>query len=109
MGHRFSRGARGAIRPLLSCAAAACILVITLAPGGVIAQQPTFKTGTQVVSLFVTVADAQKRLGRKNPGKKVMTESPVIFLAFDLLVRPPTEEDFVVPHEEARNVRRRQS
>jgi Ca-activated chloride channel family protein len=26
------------------------------------AQQPTFKTGTQVVSLFVTVADAQKRL-----------------------------------------------
>jgi len=26
------------------------------------AQQPTFRTGTQVVSLFVTVADAQKRL-----------------------------------------------
>jgi Ca-activated chloride channel homolog len=26
------------------------------------AQQPTFKSGTQVVSLFVTVADAQKRL-----------------------------------------------
>src|SRR4030095_538498 len=25
-------------------------------------QQPTFKSGTQVVSLFVTVADAQKRL-----------------------------------------------
>jgi DNA ligase-1 len=30
-------------------------------------------------------AALQKRLGRKNPGKKVMTESPVIFLAFDLL------------------------
>src|SRR5262249_58259719 len=27
-----------------------------------IAQQPTFRSGTQVVSLFVTVADAQKRL-----------------------------------------------
>jgi len=30
-------------------------------------------------------AALQKRLGRKNPGKKVMTESPVIFLGFDLL------------------------
>lgn len=30
-------------------------------------------------------AALQKRLGRKSPGKKVMAESPVIFLAFDLL------------------------
>jgi DNA ligase 1 len=30
-------------------------------------------------------AALQKRLGRKNPGRKVMAESPVIFLAFDLL------------------------
>ncbi len=30
-------------------------------------------------------AALQKRLGRKNPGKKVMTDSPVIFLGFDLL------------------------
>ena len=30
-------------------------------------------------------AALQKRLGRKNPGKKVMGDSPVIFLAFDLL------------------------
>lgn len=30
-------------------------------------------------------AALQKRLGRKNPGKKVLEESPVIFLAFDLL------------------------
>jgi len=30
-------------------------------------------------------AALQKRLGRKNPGKKVMSDSPVIFLAFDLL------------------------
>jgi Ca-activated chloride channel family protein len=32
------------------------------ASAAVLAQQPTFKSGTQVVSLFVTVADAQKRL-----------------------------------------------
>jgi DNA ligase-1 len=30
-------------------------------------------------------AALQKRLGRKNPGKKVMADSPVVFLAFDLL------------------------
>jgi DNA ligase-1 len=30
-------------------------------------------------------AALQKRLGRKNPGKKILAESPVIFLAFDLL------------------------
>jgi uncharacterized protein (DUF983 family) len=35
--------------------------------------------------------------------------SKTLFLAFDLLVRPPTEEDFVVPHEEARNIRRKQT
>jgi uncharacterized protein (DUF983 family) len=34
--------------------------------------------------------------------------SKTLFLAFDLLVRPPSEEDFVLPHEEARNLRRRQ-
>jgi uncharacterized protein (DUF983 family) len=31
--------------------------------------------------------------------------SKTLFLAFDLLIRPPTEEDFIVPHEEARNLR----
>jgi len=31
--------------------------------------------------------------------------SKTLFLAFDLLVRPPTEEDFDVPHEEARRLR----
>src|SRR5437870_8069104 len=39
--------------------------IITSSAINVVAQQPqgpTFKTGTQVVSLFVTVADAQKRL-----------------------------------------------
>jgi DNA ligase 1 len=33
----------------------------------------------------MSFAALQKRLGRKNPGKKVMSESPVIFLAFDLI------------------------
>ncbi len=31
--------------------------------------------------------------------------SKTLFLAFDLFVRPPGEEDFVVPHEEARRHR----
>jgi Ca-activated chloride channel family protein len=62
MGHGISCRARGAIRALLSCAAGAFLVIIVPAPGVVIAQQPTFRTGTQVVSLFVTVADAQKRL-----------------------------------------------
>jgi uncharacterized protein (DUF983 family) len=35
--------------------------------------------------------------------------SKTFFLAFDLLVRPPTEEDFVLPHEEARVARRKSS
>jgi uncharacterized protein (DUF983 family) len=35
--------------------------------------------------------------------------SKTLFLAFDLWMRPPTEEDFVVPHEEARMARRKQS
>jgi uncharacterized protein (DUF983 family) len=33
--------------------------------------------------------------------------SKTLFLAFDLWVRPPTEEDFMVPHEEALNLRRK--
>jgi uncharacterized protein (DUF983 family) len=31
--------------------------------------------------------------------------SKTLFLAFDLLVRPASEEDFAVPHEEARHLR----
>ena len=62
MGHGFSCRARGAISVLLSCAAGAFLVIVVLTAGSVIARQPTFKTGTQVVSLFVTVADAQKRL-----------------------------------------------
>jgi uncharacterized protein (DUF983 family) len=35
--------------------------------------------------------------------------SKTLFLAFDLWMRPPTEEDFVMPHEEARVLRRKPS
>lgn len=33
--------------------------------------------------------------------------SKTFFLAFDLMVRPPSEEDFALPHEEARRPLRR--
>ena len=33
--------------------------------------------------------------------------SKTLFLAFDLLVRPPTEEDFILPHEQSPRTRRR--
>ena len=33
--------------------------------------------------------------------------SKTLFLAFDLLVRPPTDEDFAVPHEEVRRLKHR--
>jgi Ca-activated chloride channel homolog len=42
-----------------------CSLAVVLAIGAtavLVAQQPTFRAGTQVVSIFVTVADLQKRL-----------------------------------------------
>lgn len=41
--------------------------------------------GMTIARQVMPFAALQKRLGRKNPGKKVMAESPVIFLAFDLL------------------------
>jgi Ca-activated chloride channel family protein len=37
-------------------------ILVVIASAALAAQQPTFRAGTQVVSLFVTVADAQKRL-----------------------------------------------
>jgi Ca-activated chloride channel homolog len=46
---------------LVALVAAASIVVLAQQPPPS-PQQPTFKSGTQVVSLFVTVADAQKRL-----------------------------------------------
>src|SRR5262245_39711678 len=42
-------------------AAVSAALIVSLS-ALVLAQQPTFRAGTQVVSLFATVTDAQKRL-----------------------------------------------
>jgi len=50
------------IRRCPSAAAAALAACASLALAAQQPQGPTFKSGTQVVSLFVTVADAQKRL-----------------------------------------------
>ena len=33
--------------------------------------------------------------------------SKTLFLAFDLFIRPPSDDDFAVPHEEARRQRHR--
>jgi Ca-activated chloride channel family protein len=54
-------------------------------------QQPTFKSGTQVVSLFVTVADAQKRLvpGLTQEDFEVYdNDKPQPIVYFDNSVRP---------------------
>ena len=46
----------------LAVPAAVAALTVATSLAVLAQQQPTFKSGTQVVSLFVTVADAQKRL-----------------------------------------------
>src|SRR5262245_52567194 len=38
------------------------LAVLAAAPVGISAEQPTFRAGTELVSLFVTVTDAQRRL-----------------------------------------------
>src|SRR5438874_1649621 len=56
-------------------------------------QQPTFKSGTQVVSLFVTVADAQRRLVpdlEKGDFEVFDNEKPQPIIYFDNLVQPIT-------------------
>jgi Ca-activated chloride channel homolog len=49
-------------RKRFSIAIALAVAVSAVVSAVLAAQQPTFRAGTQVVSLFVTVADAQKRL-----------------------------------------------
>ena len=58
---------------------------------GLIAQQPTFKAGTQVVSLFVTVTDPQKRLVpdlTKDDFTVFDNEKPQPLIYFDNSIRP---------------------
>lgn len=57
------------------------------------AQQPTFKTGTQVVSLFVTVADAQRRLVpdlSKDDFEVFDNDKPQPIIYFDNQIQPIT-------------------
>lgn len=57
------------------------------------AQQPTFRAGTQIVSLFVTVADAQKRLVpdlAKDDFEVLDNDKPQSIVYFDNLVQPIT-------------------
>jgi Ca-activated chloride channel family protein len=68
-------------------------IIATAASLVVAAQQPTFKSGTQVVSLFVTVADATKRLvpDLKQEDFEVFdNEKPQAITYFDSSIRPIT-------------------
>jgi Ca-activated chloride channel family protein len=72
---------------MAGAAALAAALSISLAAE----QQPTFKAGTQVVSLFVTVADPQKRLVpdlTKDDFSVFDNEKPQPIVYFDNSVRP---------------------
>src|SRR3989475_12844983 len=79
-------------RPLL--AAAVVAVAASIVTVSAIAQQPpTFKSGTQVVSLFVTVADAQKRLVpdlTKDDFEGFDNEKPQTITYFDNSVHPIT-------------------
>ena len=73
---------------MLGAGAIAAALSIGLAAQ---AQQPTFKTGTQVVSIFATVVDAQKRLvpGLTQDDFSVFdNEKPQPLVYFDNSIRP---------------------
>jgi Ca-activated chloride channel homolog len=68
-------------------------IIATTASLVVAAQQPTFKSGTQVVSLFVTVADAAKRLvpDLKQEDFEVFdNDKPQPITYFDSSIRPIT-------------------
>ena len=70
------------------CAAATSAAVLAQQPQG-----PIFKAGTQVVSLFVTVADAQKRLVpdlMKDDFEVFDNEKPQTLTYFDNSIRPIT-------------------
>jgi Ca-activated chloride channel homolog len=73
--------------------AAAGAIAAGLSAAALAAQQPTFKAGTQVVSLFVTVADAQKRLVpdlTKDDFEVFDNEKPQAITYFDNSIHPIT-------------------
>src|SRR5262249_16144809 len=68
-------------------------LLVLAGSGALVAQQPTFRTGTQVVSMFVTVADAQNRLvpDLKQEDFEVFdNDKPQPITYFDNSIRPIT-------------------
>jgi Ca-activated chloride channel family protein len=72
-------------KPIAGAAALAAMSI------SLVAQQPTFKAATQVVSLFVTVSDAQKRLvpGLTKEDFEVFdNEKPQPLVYFDNSIRP---------------------
>jgi len=70
--------------------AGAAVLAATMSIG-LVAQQPTFKAGTQVVSIFATVTDAQKRLVpdlTQDDFSVFDNEKPQPLVYFDNSIRP---------------------
>ena len=75
------------VRPLVSLALG------LLVSGAVVAQQPTFRSGTQTVPLYVTVTDAQGRLVpdlTKDDFQVLDNTKPQTLTLFDNAVRPIT-------------------
>jgi len=73
-------------KPLAGAAVLAAAMSI-----GLVAQQPTFKAGTQVVSIFATVTDAQKRLVpdlTQDDFSVFDNEKPQPLVYFDNSIRP---------------------
>src|SRR5262245_22620678 len=68
-------------------------VLASLGAMAIAAQQPTFRSGTEVVSLFVTVADAQKRLVpdlTKDDFEVLDNDKPQELISFENVVQPIT-------------------
>jgi Ca-activated chloride channel family protein len=71
----------------------AVALVASLGAVTLAAQQPTFRSGTEVVSLFVTVADAQRRLVpdlTRDDFEVLDNDKPQDLVSFENVVQPIT-------------------
>jgi len=77
------------LRGLLVALALACVVSAVLFAQ----QQPTFRSGTEIVSLFVTVADAQKRLVpdlEQDDFEVLDNDKPQPLVSFENVVQPIT-------------------
>jgi len=80
-------------RVLAGAALAALFVLFPVRTPRLLAQQPTFRAGTQVVSLFVTVADAQRRLVpdlTKDDFEVLDNDKPQPLVSFENVVQPIT-------------------